>query len=157
MTMTVTCAPATRTTKSLLGYGVIAGPLYVSVSLAQALTRPGFDLARHPWSLLANGDLGWVQVANFLVTGLMTIAFGVGLGSHSRWAGRLVAGFRGAPPSDAAALADIVHRLSRLGVDLPSVAELDLNPVLGLSEGCVAVDARVRIRRPDAAIRAKTW
>jgi len=25
------CDPATRVTKSLLGYGVIAGPLYVSV------------------------------------------------------------------------------------------------------------------------------
>jgi hypothetical protein len=72
---------------------VIAGPLYVSVSLVQALTRPGFDLARHPWSLLANGDFGWVQVANFVLTGLMTIAFGVGLASHSRWAGRLVAGY----------------------------------------------------------------
>ena len=35
------CDPATRVTKSLLGYGVIAGPLYVSVSLAQALTRGG--------------------------------------------------------------------------------------------------------------------
>jgi acetyl coenzyme A synthetase (ADP forming)-like protein len=72
-------------------------------------------------------------------------------------AGRLVAGFRGAPPSDAAALVDLVHRLGRLGEDLPAVAELDLNPVLGLPEGCVAVDARVRIRHPEATERRKTW
>ena len=45
-------------------------------------------------------------------------------------AGRLVAGFRGAPPADAAALADLLHRLSRLADDFPEVAELDLNPVL---------------------------
>jgi hypothetical protein len=45
------CDPATRVTKSLLAYGVIVGPLYVGVSLAQALTRQGFDLTRHPWSL----------------------------------------------------------------------------------------------------------
>jgi len=72
-------------------------------------------------------------------------------------AGRLVAGFRGAPPSDAAALTDLVHRLGRLGEDVPAVVELDLNPVLGLAEGCVAVDARIRIRRPEAVARAKTW
>jgi acyl-CoA synthetase (NDP forming) len=72
-------------------------------------------------------------------------------------AGRLVAGFRGAPPSDEAALADLVHRLGRLGEELPAVAELDLNPVLGLPEGCVAVDARVRVRHPEAVTQRKTW
>ena len=34
-------------------------------------------------------------------------------------AGRLVAGFRGAPPADAAALVDLVHRLARLAEDFP--------------------------------------
>lgn len=63
------CDPADRVTRSLLGYGIIAGPFYVAVSLAQALTRDGSDLTRHQWSLLANGDLGWIQVANFVVTG----------------------------------------------------------------------------------------
>jgi hypothetical protein len=92
-TTTATCTPETRVTRSLLGYGVIAGPVYIAVSLAQALTRPGFDLARHQWSLLSNGAFGWVQVANFVLTGLMTIAFAVGLGRSSRWAGRLVAGY----------------------------------------------------------------
>jgi acetyl coenzyme A synthetase (ADP forming)-like protein len=72
-------------------------------------------------------------------------------------AGRLVAGFRGAPASDSAALIDLVHRLGRLGEELPAVAELDLNPVLGLAEGCVVVDARIRVRKPQAVIRAKTW
>jgi acyl-CoA synthetase (NDP forming) len=72
-------------------------------------------------------------------------------------AGRLVAGYRGAPPSDAAALADLVLRLSRLADDHPELAELDLNPVLGLTEGCVAVDARVRLRLPQTALRPKTW
>jgi acyl-CoA synthetase (NDP forming) len=72
-------------------------------------------------------------------------------------AGRLVRGFRGAPGSDVAALADLVHRLSRLGLDLSAVAELDLNPVLGLAEGCVAVDARVRVARPVATVSTKSW
>jgi acetyl coenzyme A synthetase (ADP forming)-like protein len=72
-------------------------------------------------------------------------------------AGRLVDGYRGAPPSDAAALADVVLRLSRLAEDLPEVAELDLNPVMGLADGCVAVDARVRVRRIDGPAHTKTW
>lgn len=88
--------PAVRVTRSLLGYGVIAGPLYVLVSLAQTLTRDGFDLSRHQWSLLSNGDLGWIQITNFVVTGLMIIAFAVGLrrvlrpGLGATWAPRLV-------------------------------------------------------------------
>jgi hypothetical protein len=61
-TTTTSCDHESRTTKSLLGYGVIAGPLYVAVSLAQALTRQGFDPTRHAWSLLSNGGLGWIQV-----------------------------------------------------------------------------------------------
>ena len=71
--------------------------------------------------------------------------------------GLLVAGYRGAAPSDRAALADLLHRLSRLGEDLPEVAELDLNPVLAGPSGCVAVDARVRVRRPPEGRLVKTW
>ena len=61
-------------------------------------------------------------------------------------AGTLVAGYRGRPAADAEALVDLVPRLARLADELPEVAELDLNPVLGLPAGCVAVDARVRVR-----------
>lgn len=72
-------------------------------------------------------------------------------------AGRLVHGFRGAPPADLRSLTDLVCRLSQLGEDLPQVAELDLNPVVALPDRCVAVDARVRLRRPESIARAKTW
>jgi len=61
------------------GYGVIAGPIYVLVSLVQAVARDGFGLTRHAWSLLSNGGLGWIQVTNLVLTGLMTVAFGAGL------------------------------------------------------------------------------
>ena len=72
-------------------------------------------------------------------------------------AGRLVAGFRGAPPADEEALVDLVLRLGRLGEDVAAVAELDLNPVVALPDRCVAVDARVRVRRPERVTRAKSW
>jgi hypothetical protein len=93
------CSPAARVTRSLLGYGVIAGPFYVAVSLAQALTRDGFELDKHSWSLLENGTLGWIQVTNFLVTGLLTIAAAAGLhraltaGRGRRCAPLLIAGY----------------------------------------------------------------
>jgi acetyl coenzyme A synthetase (ADP forming)-like protein len=72
-------------------------------------------------------------------------------------AGQLVRGFRGAPAADSGALADLLHRLSRLAADLPEVAELDLNPVIALPTGCVAVDARIRLRAPSADRPMKSW
>ena len=72
-------------------------------------------------------------------------------------AGRLVKGFRGAPTADVASLVDVVCRLSRLGEDLPTVAELDLNPVLALPDRCVVVDARIRVQRPESRSRTKSW
>ena len=71
--------------------------------------------------------------------------------------GRLVRGYRGRPAADERALAALLHRLSRLGYEHPEVAELDLNPVLARPDGCVALDARVRLRRPERAARLKTW
>jgi acetate---CoA ligase (ADP-forming) len=71
--------------------------------------------------------------------------------------GRLVAGFRGAPPADEPALVDLLLRLSLLADDLPEVAELDLNPVLALPTGCLAVDARVRIADRVEPRRTKSW
>jgi acyl-CoA synthetase (NDP forming) len=72
-------------------------------------------------------------------------------------AGRLMRGWRGASPADPAALVDLVHRLARLAEDHPEVAELDLNPVLGLPDACMAVDARVRARRRPQARPLKSW
>jgi hypothetical protein len=66
--------------RSLLCCGVAAGPFYLAVGLAQALLRDGFDLARHPLSVLANGPGGWVQTANFALTGLMVLAAAAGFG-----------------------------------------------------------------------------
>ncbi|MFL5909689.1 MAG: GNAT family N-acetyltransferase [Gaiellaceae bacterium] len=72
-------------------------------------------------------------------------------------AGRLVAGFRGAPPADTASLQDLVHRLGRLAEEIPEVAELDLNPVLAGPDGCVAVDARIRLRKRPSERALKSW
>jgi Protein of unknown function (DUF998) len=84
-------------TRSLLRWGVLAGPFYLAVSLIQAFLRDGFDLARHPLSLLANGPGGWIQTANFVLTGLMVLAAAVGfrrvLGPKSRAVTWFLGGF----------------------------------------------------------------
>ena len=72
-TPTVTCGPAQRVTRSLLGYGVLAGAVFEASILIQGLTRHGFRIAHDDASLLANGPLGWIQVATFLLAGAMTI------------------------------------------------------------------------------------
>lgn len=70
---------AAAVTRSLLGYGVLVGPFYLLVGILQGILRPGFSLARHPLSVLANGEYGWVQTANFAISGLMVIAAALGI------------------------------------------------------------------------------
>jgi hypothetical protein len=93
--VTKACDPEDRITRSLLGYGVIAGPIYVLVGLIEGLTRPGFDLTRHDLSLLSNGHLGWIHIALLVVTGAMTIAGAAGMARAvgSSWGPRLVGAY----------------------------------------------------------------
>lgn len=70
---------AAAVTRSLLGWGVVAGPFYVVVGLVLALTRRGFDLTEHALSLLTLGDLGWIQRTNLVLTGLMVLAAAYGI------------------------------------------------------------------------------
>lgn len=72
------------TTRTLLRAGLLVGPLYLTVGVAQGLLREGFDFRRHALSHLANGPWGWVQTANFLVCGLLVVAAAVGLGRALR-------------------------------------------------------------------------
>src|SRR5262245_31887079 len=73
---------------SLLRYGIVVGPFYLAVGLAQAFLRDGFVFSKHPLSVLANGPGGWIQTVNFVLSGLMVLAAAVGfrrvLGATSR-------------------------------------------------------------------------
>lgn len=77
-------APAASTihdprVRRALRCGALAGPIYVLSAGIQIATRDGFDLRRHAVSLLSNGDLGWIQITTFVVTGALVIAGAVGL------------------------------------------------------------------------------
>jgi acetyltransferase len=67
--------------------------------------------------------------------------------AHTR-VGALLAGYRGQAGVRQAALSDAVLRVSQLACDLPELAELDINPLLADSDGVLALDARIRVRRP---------
>jgi Protein of unknown function (DUF998) len=66
-------------TSLLLLCGAIAGPLFIFVLLVQDYTRPGFDPRLDLLSLLSLGDWGWVQIVNFILTGLLNLLYAVGL------------------------------------------------------------------------------
>jgi acetyltransferase len=67
--------------------------------------------------------------------------------AHTR-VGALLGGYRGQAGVQQAALSSVVLRVSQLACDLPELAELDINPLLADSDGVLALDARIRVRRP---------
>ncbi len=68
-----------RLTGALLVCGIITGPLFFAVGLVQAFTRPGFDIRMNALSQLSLGDLGWIQITSFILTGLLGIAGAIGV------------------------------------------------------------------------------
>jgi Protein of unknown function (DUF998) len=86
----------TLSTRALLASGAVAGPVYVMVTLAQALTRDGFDLSRDRFSWLTAGERGWIQQSNMVLVGVLTGLFAIGVsrvmrtGRGAVWAPRLL-------------------------------------------------------------------
>jgi len=59
---------------------------------------------------------------------------------------RLLEGFRGLLPVDKEALAEIILQVSRLALDFPEIAELDINPMICTRQGIKAADALIILR-----------
>jgi acetyltransferase len=66
---------------------------------------------------------------------------------------KLLQGYRDEPAADIDAVAQVLVSVSQLLVDLPELAELDINPLLVNHEGALVLDARVRVcaQRPAGA------
>ncbi|MEU3190634.1 DUF998 domain-containing protein [Streptomyces sp. NPDC006992] len=81
--MTAPAVPAVATARNpdrLLAAGAFAGPVFAASAVLQMLTRPGFDITRHPISQLATGGLGWIQITTFVLAGLGGLALAAGIG-----------------------------------------------------------------------------
>ncbi len=62
------------------------------------------------------------------------------------WAGRKLDGFRNIPPADRQAVQAVLIRLSQLAMQVPELAEVEINPlrVLAPGSGALAIDVRIR-------------
>ncbi|HEX6704838.1 MAG TPA: bifunctional acetate--CoA ligase family protein/GNAT family N-acetyltransferase [Albitalea sp.] len=58
---------------------------------------------------------------------------------------KLLAGYRDHPPARLAAIHDVLVAVSQMLVDLPQLAELDINPLWADEDGVIALDARLRV------------
>jgi acetyltransferase len=92
-------------------------------------------------------------IGGTLVEALRDVAFGVSPISRleaeamirSIRAFPLLQAFRGQPAVDLEPLISVITGLSQLATDCPSIAELDLNPVITTPDGTYAVDILFRI------------
>ncbi len=66
-------------TRLLIAGGAIGPLLFVIVLLIEGATRPGYSAWHNYGSSLSLGDQGWMQITNFIVCGLLTIGFAIGL------------------------------------------------------------------------------
>ena len=132
-------------------YADLAGRLGPRVLVA-AMAGPGVELALGVVHDAQFGPLVMVAAGGVLVEVLGDRRFALAPVDHRQALAmldrlavrRLLDGVRGAPPADLDAVADAVVNLSTLAVDLgPSLAALDVNPLIAGADGCVAVDALV--------------
>ncbi len=63
----------------LLLYGLVGPLFFIVVFLMEGATRADYDPLRQPVSSLSIGDLGWMQSANFIISGVLILAFALGL------------------------------------------------------------------------------
>src|SRR5438105_12318119 len=66
-------------TRFLIIGGAIGPLLFIVVLLIEGATRPGYSVWHNYGSSLSLSDQGWMQIANFLVCGLLTLGFAFGL------------------------------------------------------------------------------
>src|SRR5260370_1932684 len=66
-------------TRLLLACGAIAPLLNIGVILILGATRPGYNAWQIPDSNLELGAGGWIQIANYIVTGVLLLGFAIGL------------------------------------------------------------------------------
>src|SRR5215831_12366600 len=66
-------------TRLLLACGAIAPLLNIVVILILGATRPGYNAWQIPDSSLELGEGGWIQITNYIVSGVLLLGFAIGL------------------------------------------------------------------------------
>jgi hypothetical protein len=65
--------------RALLACGIVGPLLFVVTFLIEGAVRADYNPFQHPVSSLSLGPYGWLQAANFIVSGLLVVAFAIGL------------------------------------------------------------------------------
>ncbi|MEM4579380.1 MAG: acetate--CoA ligase family protein, partial [Thermosphaera sp.] len=60
---------------------------------------------------------------------------------------KILDGYRGQPPVNKDAIADMIIKTSRLLEDNEEVESIDLNPVMAYPDSAIAVDARIILKK----------
>jgi hypothetical protein len=110
-------------TRILLLCGAIAGPLFILTVLIQDYTRPAFNPRLQPLSLLELGEWGWVQIANFMLAGVLNLLYAGGL-------------WRGLHPGPAGTWGPLL--IGAYGLGLISVGVFRTDPAYGFPPGVIA-------------------
>ena len=123
--------------------------------IVQAMVPPGQDVIVGVVRDAQFGPLVMFGSGGVEVEALKDVAFALApLTQHEAegmlertWAGRRLQGYRNLLPADRAAVVDVLLRLGQLLVDLPQVAEVEINPLRALpgEDGAVAMDVRLRL------------
>lgn len=78
-------------TKTLLSCGAVGGFGFITVALVTGSLRPDYSALHMPVSMLSLNEGGCVQVANFVITGILMLACAIGVkravqsGRASKW------------------------------------------------------------------------
>jgi hypothetical protein len=68
-----------ETGRGLLWAGVVGPPLFVAVFLVDGVIHPAYNTVTDFVSELSRGELGWLQITNFLVLAAALLTFAVGI------------------------------------------------------------------------------
>lgn len=128
------------------------GPQVVVAQMVPEGVEMAFGLVRDPqfgpYVMLAAGGI-WIELMGDRALSLPPVSpeEAEAMLARLKIAPRLD-GARGRPPADRRALAEAFARFSALAADLGDlIDEMDVNPLIASSEGCIAVDALVRPRQ----------
>ncbi|GAB7006667.1 bifunctional GNAT family N-acetyltransferase/acetate--CoA ligase family protein [Nocardioides sp. AN3] len=127
---------------------LVVQPMVDGVEIALGLTRdPSFG----PMIMVAAGGIATniLEDRTFLLPPVSAQDAARAIRSLRIWP--LLDGYRGTAPADVAALERMIVALGELALDVPQVAELDLNPVFCRSRGAVAVDVKVGLQEMATA------
>ena len=128
--------------------GFIVEPMINRSGAVELLAGVAQDATFGPLVLVGQGGVT-AEVAADSAMGLPPLNADLALDMVGRTrVARLLAGYRDRPAANLAALAACLEALGRLATDFPQIVELDVNPLLCDAQGVLAIDARIRLRRP---------